>query len=274
MHQHHPLRSPFSQLSPSSPLLINFPQLSFFSTDTFRAFSLVLPSIFPSFSFFFSLSRAHRHFDTEEIYFHPKFNPNLQPNCASQIDTAHRHQIELHIRSTHSKVGLEVNAQIAKVVQLGTFFLVRCSHTQSLFFSIPPNHDIGKSSFHCQPDNANVCCVVAFLPSIHWVRFFFPTVRWKAALGHAQWWWKQQNNPGENYDNIYFCMDDVLGDPQLGAKDGNCVRAASECWMCEAVFPREESSSVLTTPFHPMLLTLNFIIIAHLSRTALALVSH
>lgn len=31
---------------------------------------------------------------------------------------------------------------------------------------------IGKSSFQCKPDTANVCCVRAFLPSIQWVKFY------------------------------------------------------------------------------------------------------
>lgn len=130
----------------------------------------------------------------------------VKPNCASQIDTAHHRLSTFHVKSIHINILLVKFAQNAKVVQLGTFFL--CSHTQSLlFFFIHEPHDIGKSSFHCQPDNANVCYVVAFLPSIHWVRFFL--VRWKHRACAME---EQQNNPGE-LPQYFILYHDILEIP-------------------------------------------------------------
>lgn len=128
-------------------------------------FFCYFPSLLP-----FWLWRAHRHFDTVEIFF-SKFNPSGAQFCFTK-----RHCSSPPIRTLAEKHSRRPNdskksRKTRKLCNL-ELFLVFTHPISSLFlFS---NHTIlEKSSFHCQPDNANVCCVGAFLPSIHWVRFFF-----------------------------------------------------------------------------------------------------
>lgn len=220
MHQPLPSSPPFRWLFPFS-----FPawrQLTFAdnSQKTFTKFQQILlfPSLlccfFLSYSLFSPLSeRAHRHFDTQR-----NFQPNLI-HCGAKLRLTSHHCSSSgwrtpRLKFSHRNSPREIRAN-CKSCATWNFFL--CSHTQSLLFFLYSRitRISKKSSFHCQPDNANVCCVVAFLPSIHWVRLFSSEMK---ALGHAHSC-NNKTTRAPNYHNIYSCMrcDDVQRDPQFGA---------------------------------------------------------
>lgn len=117
----------------------------------------------------------------------------------------------------------------ANSAQIRDFLLLfRVFHTPNLFFlflflSIPhwKRERYWKSSFHCQPDNTNVCYVVAFHLSSENREKRRGRRRRKKSLCSAFREMKacavqsQQNNPGENYHNMYLNVMLLLVYPQL-----------------------------------------------------------
>lgn len=114
-----------SQFSRKFQNSTTFLETFFFSSCCFF-FSFILLYYFSPFPL-----RAHRHFDTGEIF------PNwvqAKQNSTLTIDTAHHRLSTCQLKSIHTKVRLGKNAQNAKVVQLGNFFLVFTHPISSLFF--------------------------------------------------------------------------------------------------------------------------------------------
>lgn len=137
----------------------------------------------------------------------------------------------LHIVARSHFTAKEFTSKFAsrnsrKSPKLCNLELFSCVHTPNLFsfFLYSRTTRISeKSSFHCQPDNANVCCVVAFLPSIHWVRLF-PSEMKKSidTCAIAQ----QQNNPGTKLPQHLFVY----------ARDDEIPSLETVCTLHKAIF--------------------------------------
>lgn len=189
----------------------NFPNVKLCSSCLFRfPFSVLF-----SFSlFFFSVYGAqtlwHR-----EIYFHKgtKLSIWAKPSYASQGDTA------LHSGSTPWRVGAltarKSRIKSRKLCNLVDFsFFSAFTHPISPLFLLFESLTISeKSSFHCQPDNANVCCVVAFLSSIRWVRLFSFCWWDEKAADMRDGGEAQQNHPGELPQHLFLYGWGSRGDP-------------------------------------------------------------
>lgn len=109
------------------------------------------------FNFLFFLLRAHRHFDTREIY--PQIWSGVEPNCASQIDTApHR----ISAKALHDKVHLETVAlSPRKLCNLELFSSFAFTHPiSSLFFLFLEPHGYWKKVPFTASPTMRMCVVL------------------------------------------------------------------------------------------------------------------
>lgn len=193
-------------------------------------FCFYFPSLRP-----FWLWRAHRHFDTVEIFF-SKFNPSGAQFCFTE-----RHCTSPPIRTLaekHPRRPTE-SKKSRKTRKLCNLELFSCVHTPNLFsFSILEPHDIGKK-FLSLPARQCKCVLCWSFPTIHPLSKVFLLVRWKVRSNVPGTCAvrEQQNNPGElpQYLFLYRDVHEHESRSQFGAHEMGklCVASTRPFWMCE-----------------------------------------
>lgn len=244
MHQRPPrlVRAPWSPTSfpsfPSPLLRISLRTFSTWARHT-RNFFLLATSIwlllllflFFSFFSFFPFSYFPEHTDTlltlGETFAPVSCSSRLSSQIAPHKATLHTIPRRLCTDRMHARrLSSGESRENAKVVQLGRLFFPSTHPISSLFFSSlfsRSHRAFEKSSFHCQPDNANVWQLFHH-PSTE--RGFFREMRWR----HARWR-EQQNNPGELPQHFPFSCHLNVSLPERRSPETRkrgCVGASRE----------------------------------------------
>ena len=217
---------------PSAGLTI-FHKFSFFTFEKFEnsrnftKFTILFFLFFfnflflSSFSLFFLLRKSAQTLSHWDIFSQIK---SKRSQIVGQCMTLHITVNPLSdLKDFTSNFSTRCTRKTRKLCNLELFF--SCVHTPNLFFFYSRTTRYWKSSFHCQPDNANVCCVGAFIPSIHWVRFSSEM----KSIGHALC--INNKSTRANYHNILFLYQDVHRIPSW-CEMGNCVVWAQEYFQC------------------------------------------
>lgn len=235
LRRHRPLRrSPFSRASSCHSSSRNGQEAvglwTQTSVTTFSSFGFCFyfPSLRP-----FWLWRAHRHFDTVEIFF-SKFNPSGADFCFTE-----RHCTSPPIRTLaekHPRRPID-SKKSRKTRKLCNLELFSCVHTPSLFsFSILEPHDIGKK-FLSLPARQCKCVLCWSFPTIHPLSKVFLLVRWKVRSNVPETCAvrEQQNNPGELPQYLFLYRDVHESRSQFGAHEMGKLCVAQDRFECVRV---------------------------------------